>query len=547
MKRRKRIGIFGWGVVAPRSPDIVAFERNLARPDSWLTPFQGFGPSNFLVGEPDFDFSAYRPWFGERFPPARYSQIDEKMGPMAKYAIGAFIQACSQNPGIEGYLSGLGPRCHVYVGTGLGDITVMEQEARSSGRARARWNEFWASPSRCSALRAHHGGAIDPAAPADPARFSPGSEDWIDAKHAWEAYWADRSDALAEYLHEAAAIHAEPVPPSSDVAKLGSIRQKLSRIRALNRKWECPEEPWASVSANLLWNIANVPAAQISMIAGITGPAIAPVAACATFGVTVKLAIDAIRAGDATAAVIGATDPPPHPMFLSAFYNANVLAADQAVSRPLTGLKGTHLSGGACIWVVGDAEEMTAKGYLPLGLEIVDVGVSSDAHHIITPSSDGPRAAMQAALNRLSPREISTWDMHATATPGDASEIEMSLEALHKGVVFTARKGTFGHGMSVAGGWELTAQHLCLSKGWLFPVALEEEDVHPDIRRTGARLVLKRGHENPAKGYAGKLSMGIGGINSCVISRAWETRYARPRSGRPASFWGDGPLSPLYW
>ena len=55
-----RVGIFGWGIVAPKSPNIEAFTRNLEKGDSWLTPFDGFGPSTFLVGEPQFDFDDYR-------------------------------------------------------------------------------------------------------------------------------------------------------------------------------------------------------------------------------------------------------------------------------------------------------------------------------------------------------------------------------------------------------------------------------------------------------------------------------------------------------
>src|SRR5581483_7533164 len=96
-----RIGIFGWGVVAPRSPDIDAFERNLSQSESWLSPFQGFGPSNFLVGEPEFDFAAYKEWVDARFEPRKFAQLDEKMGWNVKYAIGAFVQSLRQNPGLE--------------------------------------------------------------------------------------------------------------------------------------------------------------------------------------------------------------------------------------------------------------------------------------------------------------------------------------------------------------------------------------------------------------------------------------------------------------
>jgi 3-oxoacyl-[acyl-carrier-protein] synthase II len=522
MTQKKRLGVFGWGLVAPKSPNIQAFEQNLASGGRWLTPFREFGPSNFLVGYPEFDFEQYRPWFDQRFPTSRFSQLKDKMGPVAQYAIASFIQALDTNTGMEQYLQELGERCHVYIGTGLGDVSVNHQESIKYERARRRWNEFWAHPERCQARRDHEGGATDPDAPPSPSEKEIGSEEWFDAKQLWDAYWAERSEALRDYLAEAATIQSEPVPPSSGTAKLNTIRQKLSRLRALNKKWNCPDEPWTSVSANYLWNIVNVPASQVSMIGRIMGPAYAPVAACASFGIALKMAWDAVQLGEAEAVVVGMSDPPPHEVVISAFYNANVLSADADVSRPMTQLKGTHVSGGACVWIVGDADAMIARGFRPVGMEIVAVGTSSDAHHIITPSKAGPQLAISKALRNISPTEITTWDMHATATPGDSTEVAHSLEMLHPDVMFTARKGTFGHGMSVGGGWELTAQHLGVSRGALFPAELTEGELHADVAIHRAKFVQTAGCAIEPRGYSGKLSMGIGGINSCVISRPWD-------------------------
>ena len=78
MTKRKRIGVFGWGLVAPKSPNIEAFEQNLERSDTWLSPFRGYGQSNFLVRYPEFDFETYHGWFEGRFPPAKFSQIKDK-------------------------------------------------------------------------------------------------------------------------------------------------------------------------------------------------------------------------------------------------------------------------------------------------------------------------------------------------------------------------------------------------------------------------------------------------------------------------------------
>src|SRR4051794_23061754 len=118
---RSKIGVFGWGVVAPRCPNLDAFRRNLATAESWLTPFNGFGPDNFLVGTPEFSLEDYQGWIAERSPPRRFQQLKEKMDDPSLYAIGAFIQSLCQNPGIEAELQRLGQRCHVYVGSGVGN------------------------------------------------------------------------------------------------------------------------------------------------------------------------------------------------------------------------------------------------------------------------------------------------------------------------------------------------------------------------------------------------------------------------------------------
>jgi 3-oxoacyl-(acyl-carrier-protein) synthase len=131
---------------------------------------------------------------------------------------------------------------------------------------------------------------------------------------------------------------------------------------------------------------------------------------------------------------------------------------------------------------------------------------------------------MKKAMEEVQASDVTTWDMHATATPGDTSEIANSLEMLHADVLFTARKGTFGHGMSVGGAWELTAQHLGMAKGRLYPIALTEGELHADVKIQDAKFVSSDGC-NVDRGYSGKLSMGVGGINSCVISRPWDPQF----------------------
>ena len=157
-----------------------------------------------------------------------------------------------------------------------------------------------------------------------------------------------------------------------------------------------------------MWNLHNTPAAQVSMLGNITGLAFAPVAACSTFGVALKLGMDAIRRGEAKAVVVGATDPPPHPLIVGGFFSARVLAADGRVSLPLTRLQGTHVAGGSVVWILGDYDYMTARGYRVLGMEPIAVGVSSDADHIITPTMAGPHRRHRAGAGRRRTRSPPT-------------------------------------------------------------------------------------------------------------------------------------------
>ncbi len=518
-----RVGVFGWGIVAPKSPNIESFRSNLASSESWLAPFNGFGPDNFLVGNPEFEFADYRPWIEARFPPRRFQQLEEKTDLPAQYALGAFIQALGQNPGIEGELESLGTQAHVYVGTGIGSIGLTYDHSIEHYHSQRRWNRFWSQPERNSPLREYLATPLEhrsTVVPTDPANVS-GEKHEI-AEEEWWCHWSARSPQLHEYLKELAAIDGLSVEGEVETGKLRLLREKERLYAKLQKKWGAPKAPWV-VSPNLIWNIHNAPAAQVSMVGKITGLAFAPVAACSTFGVALKLAMNAIRLGEAKAVVVGATDPPPHPLTVGAFYTARVLSADRSVSVPLTRLQGTHVSGGSVVWIVADYEHMRGKGFKPLGMEPLAVGVSSDAHHIITPTVEGPRAAILQALADAGVRAdaIGTWDLHATGTPGDFSEIASFRSVFPGSVLVTARKGTFGHGMGAGGGWELTAQYMGYEQGQLFPTGLAKKEVNASIAGVHDRFVFDAACQAPPS-LGGKLSMGIGGVNACVISRPWK-------------------------
>lgn len=518
----RRVGVYGWGIVAPECANVDEFAAKLAKGGSWLTPFDGFGPSNFLVGQPKFDFASYRPWLDARFPANRYNQLCDKMDDVTLFAIGAFIQCIERNPALEALLKAPESRAQVCVGTGLGALSTTSEITLEYYRAQRRWNRHFCALERNPALAAHLSGQMPvDGCPANPSNIADPDDREI-AEDAWFAFWAPRSTALQAYVAKLREISTLKVQGSVESGKLGALRELQRRLARFKEEQGAPEPPWACVSPNLLWNIASIPSAQISMLSKIQGVSFAPVAACSTFGVSLKLGMDAIRRGEAKLVVVGAADPAPHPLTVGAFYNARVTASDGAVSKPLTRLAGTHVAGGAAVWVIGDKEYCEALGLKPVGLEPVAVGLSSDADHIITPSKDGPQLAIHGAMRtaEVTPEDIATWDLHATATPGDYQEVKNLREILPESLLISARKGTFGHGMGPCGGWELTAQYMGVAQGSVYPTALERSELHAELSQLHQNYVFDSCVDVEGR-YAGKLSMGVGGVNSCVISRRW--------------------------
>lgn len=527
-----RIGIFGWGLVAPGTRDVNLFRRKIRTGETWLEPMQGYGPSNFMVGNPDFVFEDYKDWFDKELGTGRYQMIDKKMTGNVKYVLGSFIQALGQNPGILETLRDLDEQVHLYIGTSLADQQMLSDTTLDYTIAQKRWNRFWAQPERCSAYReylAEEGNGRGDVflekegAPKNPSEFPAGTVDFEEASAAWYAFWAFGSESLREYLAESARIHDVPIGRDVESDKKSVIKKRFMALARLGKKFGCPKPPWDSVTANRLWNIDSIPAAQINMVTGIHGLHIGMSNACAGFSAALNLAEQAIRENRAKAAIVGAVDPYPHPVEVGTFYAARVLSCDGKPNIPNTSLKGAHISGGACIWIIGDLDYLLSCGFKPLGGEVVATALNSDAGHIITPSSRTSARCIRTALDRagIEPGEVETFDLHATATPGDYPELRMVSDIFGGDTWLTARKGVFGHGLSVGSGWELTAQHMGMEEGTIFRTTAEPVELHPDIEASSAAVITDS--EVPYRGgYAGKLSMGVGGINSAVISKAWD-------------------------
>ncbi|MGA2447956.1 MAG: beta-ketoacyl synthase N-terminal-like domain-containing protein [Polyangiaceae bacterium] len=525
---RPKIGVYGWGVVAPgaRNADRLAVLLESSVSALALDRRPELGAGLFAVGDPQFDFADYEAWIGERRGDAYAARLRAKTGDNVQFVVGATIQALVGAPGLEPLLRELDERCHVYVGSGVGELSETLRAGENHERAMRAWNRYWADPARCAPRRRYEGDGAAPSdspPPCDPRTLPVDSEARVDALHAWHAYWAPRSEALAVFLERFAAIEQLDDDPTRPDAHVGVIRKRVRAHRALVEATGCPTPPWDAVSPNLVWNIQNGPAAQLTMLLDIHGPSWAPVGACATFGVALKCGADAIERGEATAAIIGTADPRPIPELVAAFHQARVTPATGDVNAPLTTLRGTHVSGGACVWVVGDAAWFESRGLRPLAY-VEAVALSSDAEHIITPSKDGPKRAIRHAYERarIRPEDVAIVDLHATGTPGDLTELSLVSEFIGDHTRVTARKGQLGHGMSNSGGWELTAMAMSLARRRALPTGIDCARLHPRVLRPDA---IVGPDEAPLDGDIGvKLMLGIGGITACVVIRAAVTQ-----------------------
>jgi 3-oxoacyl-[acyl-carrier-protein] synthase II len=520
----RRIGVYGWGVVAPGARNVAALEALLRSGRTALTASHRaeLGSGLFATGDPDFTLADYDAWIAARHGDAYLARMRTKMGENVQFAVGATIQALQCDARLEPLLRELDDGCQVFIGSGVSDLPESYRAASSLERATRVWNHFWAQPGHCAARRRFESERTVPqgdSPPLDPATLPVDSEERSDALRVWDAYWAARSDELRLFLDRFGAIERMSADDEDhERAHLNAIRKRVRAHRVLVDEVGCPPPPWTAVSPNLIWNIQNAPAAQITMLLDTHGAAWAPVGACSTFGVALKCGRDAILRGEAKVAIVGTTDPRPDAALVGAFHSARVMPGIGEVNMPFTSLRGTHVSGGACVWIIGDATWCEGRGLRPVGGYVEAVALSSDAEHIITPSRSGPRRAIARAYEeaRIDASDVGVIDLHATGTPGDLNELALIEGFVNERTRITARKGQLGHGMANSGGWELTALALGLSRRVALPTGIAAADVHARVAHAAAIV----SDESPlASDVAVKLMLGIGGLTACVVLR----------------------------
>jgi 3-oxoacyl-[acyl-carrier-protein] synthase II len=270
--------------------------------------------------------------------------------------------------------------------------------------------------------------------------------------------------------------------------------------------------------------LANMPAGLVAIQHGLRGPNLCHVTACASGAHAIGESLRLLRAGEADAMLVGATEAAVVDLVIAGFTNMGALskrnAEPERASRPFdVDRDGFVMGEGAAVLVLERAEHARARG-ARVRAKLLGYGASADAAHMAAPDAEsgGALRCMRAALAdaRLAPADVDYVNAHATSTPaGDIVEAQAlrNLFGAHTDrLAVSSTKGATGHLLGAAGALEALLSVRALETGMLPPTlnldrpdpAAALDHVTKRARPARARVVLSN-------------SFGFGGVNAALI------------------------------
>src|SRR5437588_11535053 len=268
-------------------------------------------------------------------------------------------------------------------------------------------------------------------------------------------------------------------------------------------------------------------ASHLAETFGTKGSPISLSTACASGASAIQLGVEAIRRGEADAALCVATDGSVNPEALVRFSLLSALSTNndppQAAVRPFSKNRdGFVMAEGVGALVLESLEAATARGADILGI-VAGCGELADSFHRTRSSPDGKPiiGCMRNALADagLSPDDIDYINPHGTGTPENDKMEAIGVMAVFgeraKSIPMSSNKSMIGHTLSAAGAVEavftlLTMEHQRLPPtiNYKVPDPAIPLDVVPNVARDAeVRHALSN-------------SFGFGGQNvSLVMSR----------------------------
>jgi len=257
---------------------------------------------------------------------------------------------------------------------------------------------------------------------------------------------------------------------------------------------------------------------------GCRGEPLSICTACASGATTIQLGLEAIRHGQADAALCIGTDATVHPEGLIRFSLLSALSTQndppEKASKPFSKNRdGFVIAEGAAALVLESYQSARRRGAQILGV-VRGCGEKADDFHRTRSRPDGT-AIIGAIRNALEdagvePEEIDYINAHGTSTPENDKMEYLSLKAVlgeHlAGTPISSNKSMIGHTLIAAGSVEAVFSLLTLRNG-LLPPTINYDVPDPDIpldvvpnvaRKATVKTVLSN-------------SFGFGGQNACVV------------------------------
>jgi len=214
---------------------------------------------------------------------------------------------------------------------------------------------------------------------------------------------------------------------------------------------------------------------------GTKGSPVATSTACASGATAIQLGVEAIRRGEADAALVVGTDASVNPESLIRFSLLSALSTrndpPQAAARPFSKDRdGFVMAEGAGALVLESLEHARARGATILGV-LEGCGEMADGFHRTRSSPDGKPiiACMQSALDDagLAPEQIGYINAHGTGTPENDKMEWVGVSAVFgeraPSIPISSNKSMIGHTLTAAGTVEAIFTLLAMRHGRLPP------------------------------------------------------------------------------
>lgn len=257
---------------------------------------------------------------------------------------------------------------------------------------------------------------------------------------------------------------------------------------------------------------------------GTRGSPISLSTACSSGATAIQLGVEAIRRGEAEAALCIGTDGSVNPESLIRFSLLSALSTQnetpEGASKPFSKNRDGFVMGeGGAALVLENAETAKARGARILGY-VLGCGEKGDGFHRTRSSPDGMPAitAIREALADagLEPDDIGYINAHGTSTPENDKMEAMSCTAVFgermSSLPISSNKSMIGHTLTAAGAVEAVMSLLTVANGRIPPTinyAVPDPTIPLDVVPNVAR--------DASVSYVLSNSFGFGGQNTCLV------------------------------